>query len=119
MSKEEWGKKRVCPTTDKRFYDLNRDPIISPYTGKVVELDTNKKSTKENDISKPLKQVDIDPISNEEDLASESIILDEDASDIELDDDILNNDDDILDNDDDNSVSLDDIADVPAGNDDD
>tara|TARA_B100001057_G_scaffold500513_2_gene616009 strand:+ start:550 stop:888 length:339 start_codon:yes stop_codon:yes gene_type:complete len=112
MSKEEWGEKRVCPTTEKRFYDLNKDPIISPYTGKVVELNPNKKSTKENDISKPLKQVDIDPISNEEDLASESIILDEGETDIELDDDIL-------DNDDETSVSLDDIADVPAGNDDD
>ena len=111
MSKEEWGEKRVCPTTEKRFYDLNKDPIISPYTGKVVEMDT-KKSTKENDTSKPMKQVDINPISNEEDLANESIILDEDETDIELDDDILVNEDD-------NSVSLDDIADVPSGNDDD
>ncbi|MEM7644881.1 MAG: FYDLN acid domain-containing protein, partial [Pseudomonadota bacterium] len=29
MPKEEWGVKRVCPTTGKRFYDLNRDPIVS------------------------------------------------------------------------------------------
>ena len=35
MPKEEWGVKRVCPTTGKRFYDLNNDPIISPYTGEV------------------------------------------------------------------------------------
>ena len=42
MPKEEWGVKRVCPTTGKRFYDLNKDPIISPYTGDVVELDTSK-----------------------------------------------------------------------------
>ena len=33
MPKEEWGVKRVCPSTGKRFYDLNRKPIISPYTG--------------------------------------------------------------------------------------
>ncbi len=33
MPKEEWGTKRVCPETKKRFYDLGRDPIISPYTG--------------------------------------------------------------------------------------
>ncbi|MCH1387576.1 MAG: TIGR02300 family protein, partial [Rhodobacteraceae bacterium] len=35
MPKEEWGTKRVCPTTGKRFYDLNADPIVSPYTGEV------------------------------------------------------------------------------------
>ena len=40
MPKEEWGVKRICPTTGKRFYDLNKDPIVSPYTGEVVELDT-------------------------------------------------------------------------------
>ena len=26
MPKEEWGTKRLCPTTGKRFYDLNKDP---------------------------------------------------------------------------------------------
>ena len=43
MPKEEWGTKRVCPTTGKRFYDLNKDPIVSPYTGEVVRLDTGTK----------------------------------------------------------------------------
>jgi uncharacterized protein (TIGR02300 family) len=32
----ERGTKRICPTTGRKFYDLNRDPIISPYTGEVV-----------------------------------------------------------------------------------
>ena len=45
MPKEEWGVKRVCPTTGKRFYDLNKNPIISPYTGEVVEVDTGKRRT--------------------------------------------------------------------------
>lgn len=44
MPKEEWGTKRVCPTTGKRFYDLNRNPIVSPYTGEVVNIDTGKRS---------------------------------------------------------------------------
>ena len=44
MPKEEWGVKRVCPTTGKRFYDLNNNPIISPYTGEVCEFDTGKRS---------------------------------------------------------------------------
>ena len=42
MPKEEWGVKRVCPTTGKRFYDLNKNPIVSPYTGDVVELDVSR-----------------------------------------------------------------------------
>ena len=29
MPKEEWGVKRICPTTGKRFYDLNKDPIVA------------------------------------------------------------------------------------------
>ena len=42
MPKEEWGTKRLCPTTGKRFYDLNKSPIVSPYTGEVVEFDESK-----------------------------------------------------------------------------
>lgn len=34
MAKAELGTKRTCPETDKRFYDLNKDPVVSPYTGK-------------------------------------------------------------------------------------
>lgn len=33
MSKPELGTKRICPETGRKFYDLNKDPIISPYTG--------------------------------------------------------------------------------------
>lgn len=33
MAKPELGAKRTCPETGKKFYDLNRDPIVSPYTG--------------------------------------------------------------------------------------
>ena len=39
MAKEEWGTKRMCPETGKRFYDLNNSPVISPYTGKELILD--------------------------------------------------------------------------------
>ena len=30
----ERGTKREDPDTGKKFYDLNKDPIVSPYTGK-------------------------------------------------------------------------------------
>ena len=33
MAKAELGTKRTCPVTGKKFYDLNRDPIVSPFTG--------------------------------------------------------------------------------------
>ena len=36
MSKKDLGKKRVCPSTGKIFYDLNKDPIVSPYTGEIL-----------------------------------------------------------------------------------
>jgi hypothetical protein len=44
MPKEEWGTKRVCPTTGRRFYDLNANPVVSPYTGEVVPIETGKTS---------------------------------------------------------------------------
>ena len=40
MAKPELGTKRVCPVTGRKFYDLNKDPVISPYTGQVVPIET-------------------------------------------------------------------------------
>lgn len=34
MAKAELGTKRTDPDNGKKFYDLNRDPVVSPYTGK-------------------------------------------------------------------------------------
>ena len=34
MARDELGTKRIDPETGKKFYDLGKDPIISPYTGK-------------------------------------------------------------------------------------
>ena len=100
MPKEEWGVKRVCPTTGKRFYDLNKDPIVSPYTGEVVELHSGKSRSitadAEDAETKKLKTEEVD-----ED------ILDEEDVDVDLGDDVLEDDDD-------DNVSLDEIADVAA-----
>ena len=38
MAKSEFGTKRICPITGKKFYDLNKNPVISPYTGEVVPV---------------------------------------------------------------------------------
>lgn len=106
MPNEEWGVKRVCPTTGKRFYDLNKTPIVSPYTGEVVEIDdgSRKAPGARASAAKEEKALPAD-IENDDDL------LDDDA---DNDSDI---DDDLLEDDDDDTVSLDDIADV--GGDDD
>ncbi len=38
MAKSELGTKRVCPDTGRKFYDLNKTPVVSPYTGKIVPI---------------------------------------------------------------------------------
>jgi uncharacterized protein (TIGR02300 family) len=104
MPKEEWGTKRVCPTTGKRFYDLNADPVVSPYTGEIIELDTSKtrmiSADAEDAATKKMKTSEAD--------TSEDDVLDDDDVDVDLDDDLLDDDED------ENNVSLDELADVPA-----
>ncbi|NOC43691.1 MULTISPECIES: TIGR02300 family protein [unclassified Ruegeria] len=104
MPKEEWGVKRVCPTTGKRFYDLNKDPIISPYTGEIVELETSKSRMIAADAE------DAASVKARENASEEDLVLDDDDSvDVELDDDLLDDDDDTSDD-----VSLDDITDMSS-----
>ncbi|MFD2738251.1 TIGR02300 family protein [Sulfitobacter aestuarii] len=109
MPNEEWGTKRLCPTTGKRFYDLNKDPIVSPYTGEAVEIDSSKSrmiaADREDAVTAKAKKSTVED--------DEVLVDDEDDVDVDLDDDILDDDDD-----DDSSVPLDDIADVPAEDDD-
>jgi uncharacterized protein (TIGR02300 family) len=38
VAKSELGTKRVCPDTGRKFYDLNKNPVVSPYTGKIVPI---------------------------------------------------------------------------------
>ena len=107
MPKEEWGVKRVCPVTGKRFYDLNKDPIVSPYTGEVVELDTGKTRMIEADAE------DAATLKAKENIDSDDVVLDDDDTvDVDLGDDVLDDDDD------DDNVSLDDIADMSTPEDD-
>jgi uncharacterized protein (TIGR02300 family) len=48
MPKEEWGTKRICPTTGKRFFDLNKTPVVSPYTGEVVDIESARRKLATN-----------------------------------------------------------------------
>jgi uncharacterized protein (TIGR02300 family) len=104
MPKEEWGMKRVCPTTGKRFYDLNKNPIVSPYTGEIVEVDTSKTRMIEADAE------DAANLKSKENLEGDDVVLDDDDDTVEMDlgDDVLDDDDD------EDNVSLDDIADVAS-----
>ena len=111
MAKEEWGTKRVCPTTGKRFYDLNKNPIVSPYTGEVVNLDTGKGKRSlvaDKSDAASAKAEKEEAFEEEEDI----VLDDDDDSDVDLGDDVLEDDDD------DDNVSLDDIADVASDDDD-
>lgn len=102
MPKEEWGTKRLCPTTGKRFYDLNADPIVSPYTGEIVELDANKKTMIAPDSAD--RQAKAKAAAE----GTDEVVLEDDAEvDVDLDDDLLDDDDD-----DSDDVPLEEIADV-------
>ncbi|MDA9100999.1 MAG: TIGR02300 family protein, partial [Planktomarina sp.] len=105
MPEAEWGTKRICPTTGKRFYDLNKDPIVSPYTGEVVSVDSNKGRTMVADAqdaqTKKMEEAEAE---------AEEVVLEDDV-DVDLGDDVLEDDDD-------ETVSLDEIADVAADDDD-
>ena len=105
MPEAEWGTKRICPTTGKRFYDLNKDPIVSPYTGEVVSVDSNKGRTMVADAqdaqTKKMEEAEAE---------AEEVVLEDDV-DVDLGDDVLEDDDD-------ETVSLDEIADDAADDDD-
>ncbi len=107
MPKAEWGTKRICPTTGKRFYDLNANPIVSPYTGLVVTLETGKSRTMVADAedaqSKKLKVV-----ADDEDLLLDDDVEEDDA---DLGDEVLEEDEE------DDDVSFDDLADVAVDDD--
>ena len=47
LEKEKLGKKWICPTTGKKFYDLNKEPVISPYTGEQLEIINTENLEKE------------------------------------------------------------------------
>ena len=100
MPKAEWGTKRLCPTSGKRFFDLNKNPIVSPYTGEIVEIDNSKTrmiaADAEDAVTAKAKEAETD----------EDIVLDDDDDiDVDLGDDVLEDDEE-------DTVSLDEIADV-------
>ena len=54
VAKAELGTKRTDPDTGKKFYDLNRDPVVSPYSGKSWPLSFFE----ENSAAKKMEQAE-------------------------------------------------------------
>ncbi len=106
MPKAEWGTKRVCPETGRRFYDLGRDPVISPYTGEVVELETGVKT-----------RVAVSVKSDDSDDDALTLVDDSDDSTESTGKGGVQIEDELLEDDDEDNVSLDEIADVAADED--
>lgn len=103
MPKAEWGTKRICPTTGKRFYDLNRVPVVSPYTGEVVDIESARRKMAAAVISRAVPDKDDDSLVD--DLEADDELLADATPDGELDDELLEDDAD-------DNVSLDELADV-------
>ena len=108
MAKEEWGTKRMCPETGKRFYDLNNSPVISPYTGKELILDKSS-SEKTKVTRKSEENINDAKFEESEELLNieDDLILDEGEDSSELDDELLEEDDQ-------DTVPLEEITDVAS-----
>ncbi len=85
MAKSELGTKRIDPETGRKFYDLNKDPIVSPYTGKTYPRSYFESGTDkiiEDEVEAEEKEVDV------EDEAPEVISLEEADEDAKSADDL-------------------------------
>ena len=118
MAKAELGTKRIDPETGKKFYDLNRDPIVSPYTGKTYPLsffeetsaaavlekeeeeDTNEVDTENTEVELvSLEDADEDAAGGDDlpDLGDDDVEIDGDDDDTFLEQDEDDDDDDMSD----------------------
>jgi uncharacterized protein (TIGR02300 family) len=85
VAKSELGTKRIDPETGRKFYDLNKDPIVSPYTGKSYPrsfFESGSEKVVEEEVEAEEKEVDA------EDEAPEVISLEEADEDAKAGDDI-------------------------------
>ena len=105
MAKPEWGRKRTCQVCGKKYYDLNKSPIICPSCGAEFEPNDYLKSRKSKSI--PLKV----SVENDNDLTKDI----ENIDDIEVDTDgeVVTDDDPLLEiNKEDQNVIADDEIDM-------
>lgn len=97
MAKTDLGTKRTDPDNGKKFYDLNRDPVISPYTGKSWPLSFFQETSAAKEIPEEEEVAEVDTENTEVELVSledadEAAVAGDDIPDIgddevEIDDD--------------------------------
>jgi uncharacterized protein (TIGR02300 family) len=104
VAKPELGTKRACPTTGRKFYDLSRDPIVSPYTGQSYPRSFFDPQSKflDSDNDDELDVVGGSAVVSLDEVAASEIIADPLAdTDIDLEDDGISTDDTFLEEEDD------------------
>lgn len=120
MPKEEWGVKRVCPSCAVRFYDLQRDPLTCPSCDEEFSLDSLTQSKGKvaaaDKASMPKKEAKAEAPADDD--SDDEVVLDDaddtdEASAADIDSTLLDDDDDEED-----KASIEEIADVPASDDD-
>jgi uncharacterized protein (TIGR02300 family) len=109
VAKSDLGTKRICPTTGKKFYDLNKNPVISPYTGEVVPIApvappraargaaAAAAATAATDMPEPVEAeelVSLEEADAEENTGKVKAVVPESEDDIEIDETIEDDDDD-------------------------
>lgn len=112
MASSERGTKRTDPDTGKKFYDLNQDPIVSPYTGKSYPRSFFEQLTGKAGPATARKLDDEDEVEEEEDTevagAPEIVSLEDadaeeagtedipDVEDVEVDEDLGDDEEDVF-----------------------
>ena len=83
MAKPEWGKKRICPYCNSKYYDLKKSPIICPSCGAEFNPNDYLKSKKGknvplkasvedgNDLTKDIENIDDIEIDNDSEVVSD------------------------------------------------
>lgn len=98
MVKPQLGTKRICPETGRKFYDLNKDPIVSPYTGQsyprsyfdsgtAAVIEEEETEDKELDLEEGAAEVVSLEEADEEAKGSDDVDLGDDEEDVDLGDD--------------------------------
>jgi uncharacterized protein (TIGR02300 family) len=107
VAKTDLGTKRICPTTGKKFYDLNKNPVISPYTGEVVpiapiaparaprgEAARAAAATEAPEVAETEELVSLEEADAEENTGKVKAVVPESEDDIEVDETLEDDDDD-------------------------
>ena len=98
VAKTDLGAKRICPETGRKFYDLNKDPIVSPYTGQTYPRSYFESGTPVIEEEEEVEEKEVDAEESSAELVSleeaddeakggDDVSLDDDEEDVDLGDD--------------------------------